>query len=227
MPTVGYIILAVSLAVLGLSPLDLLFASLLGFMIGIGTATGQTLLYAFAPARLQRPVRNRGVGSTVAAGRVGTIVGPFVAGQLLMVGLTSGQVLVVLAPVAIAALVLCLLVVRFTAGRHRRRRRRLRPPSRRSTPTRERLVAAASLKMAAPLGGAAASDGGQLLATANRCAAISISSALASRLTREFFSRRKPGLDLLFGSVVSCRNEGITRPAVGSAGFDERGTTPP
>ena len=33
-----------------------------------------------------------------------------------MVGLTSGQVLVVLAPVAIAALVLCLLVVRFTAG---------------------------------------------------------------------------------------------------------------
>lgn len=114
--TVGYLILAASLAVLGLSPLNLLFASLLGFMIGIGTATGQTLLYAFAPLGYSAPVRNRGVGSTVAAGRVGTIVGPFAAGQLLMVGLTSGQVLVVLAPVAIAALVLCLLVVRFTAG---------------------------------------------------------------------------------------------------------------
>jgi AAHS family 3-hydroxyphenylpropionic acid transporter len=115
-PTIGYIILAVSLAVLGLSPLDLLFASLLGFMIGIGTATGQTLLYAFAPLGYSAPVRNRAVGSTVAAGRVGTIVGPMVAGLLLAGGLTAGQVLVVMVPVAIAALVLCLLVVRFTAG---------------------------------------------------------------------------------------------------------------
>ena len=71
-PTIGYIILAVSLAVLGLSPL--------GFMIGIGTATGQTLLYAFAPLGYGAPARNRGVGSSVAAGRVGTTAGPMVAG---------------------------------------------------------------------------------------------------------------------------------------------------
>jgi AAHS family 3-hydroxyphenylpropionic acid transporter len=71
-PTIGYIILAVSLAALGVSPLNLAFASVLSFMIGIGTATGRTLLYAFAPLGYSAPVRNRAVGSTVAAGRVGT-----------------------------------------------------------------------------------------------------------------------------------------------------------
>lgn len=113
-PTIGYLVLALSLAALGLAPLNLVLASCLAFLVGIGTATGQTLLYAFAPLGYSAPVRNRGTGSAVAAGRIGTIVGPLFAGLLLTAGLSSSGVMLVLVPIAIVALVMCLLTVRLT-----------------------------------------------------------------------------------------------------------------
>ncbi len=74
----------------------------------MAVTTGQTLLYAFAPLGYPAAVRNRGVGCVVAAGRLGTIVGPFFAGLLLTWGLAAGQVLVSLVPVVLAALIAAL-----------------------------------------------------------------------------------------------------------------------
>ena len=53
-PTIGHIILAVSLAALGVSPLNLAFASVLGFMIGIGTGDRTDAALRLRAAWLQR-----------------------------------------------------------------------------------------------------------------------------------------------------------------------------
>jgi AAHS family 3-hydroxyphenylpropionic acid transporter len=114
--TVGYIVLALGLYFLGAVALGLAFGMTTGFLVGIGTTTGQTLLYAFAPLCYPAAVRNRGVGCAVAAGRLGTIAGPMFAGVLQAGGLTAGMVLVWMIPAVAVALVACLSVVRMLHG---------------------------------------------------------------------------------------------------------------
>ena len=69
-----------------------------GFVVGIGTTTGQTLLYAFAPLCYPAAVRNRGSGARSRPGRLGTIAGPMFAGVLQRRGLSAGMVLVWMIP---------------------------------------------------------------------------------------------------------------------------------
>jgi MFS transporter, AAHS family, 3-hydroxyphenylpropionic acid transporter len=115
-PTIGYAILAVSLAYLGGMPIDVLMGSIVGFMLGVGCTTGQTLLYAFAPLCYPPAIRATGVGYAIAAGRFGTMMGPFIAGMLLASGFNHSQVLLIVAPVAIVTLVVVLLVGRMLPG---------------------------------------------------------------------------------------------------------------
>jgi MFS transporter, AAHS family, 3-hydroxyphenylpropionic acid transporter len=98
-PIVGYVILAGALTSVSVLPIDLTVGTVIGFMLGAGVTTGQTLLYAFAPLCYPAGVRNRGVGCAVAAGRLGTIFGPLFAGLLLSAGLTSAQVMLALLPI--------------------------------------------------------------------------------------------------------------------------------
>jgi len=114
--TVGYLLLAAGLIGLGTVALDLPSGMLIGFVVGVAVTTGQTLLYAFAPLGYPAAVRNRGVGCVVAAGRLGTIVGPFCAGLLLTWGLVAGQVLISLVPVVLLALIAALLAARLLHG---------------------------------------------------------------------------------------------------------------
>jgi AAHS family 3-hydroxyphenylpropionic acid transporter len=62
------------------------------------------VLYAIAPALYSAQVRGTGIGLGVAAGRVGSIIGPLIAGILLGSGFSSATVLVAMLPlIAIAA----------------------------------------------------------------------------------------------------------------------------
>jgi MFS transporter, AAHS family, 3-hydroxyphenylpropionic acid transporter len=114
--TAGYVLLALGLYFLGVAALSLAFGMTTGFVVGVGVATGQTLLYAFAPLCYPAAVRNRGVGCAVAAGRLGTIVGPMFAGVLQAAGLSAGMVLVWLIPAVAVALAACLAVARMLHG---------------------------------------------------------------------------------------------------------------
>jgi AAHS family 3-hydroxyphenylpropionic acid transporter len=115
-PAVGYIVLAVVLAYLGMMPIELLMGMVLGFLLGIGVTTGQTLLYAYAPLCYPAGIRNTGTGYAIAAGRVGTIAGPFAAGMLLAAGLSADQVLTVVAPIAIVTMLVVFLVAWLLQG---------------------------------------------------------------------------------------------------------------
>ena len=107
-PVVGYVILGSALTALGMIDLNLAIGVVIGFFLGVGTTTGQTLLYAFAPLCYPAGVRNRGVGCAIAAGRLGTIFGPMLAGILLSSGLNSGQVALALLPIVAISLIAAL-----------------------------------------------------------------------------------------------------------------------
>jgi len=111
-PTLAYLLLALLLGFFGLAAFDFRAALALGFGVGAGVTTAQAVLYAFAPLCYKESIRNTGVGATVAAGRLGTIVGPLLAGSLLGSGKSAAQVLLVLIPITLVSGIMSLLVVR-------------------------------------------------------------------------------------------------------------------
>ena len=111
-PSVAYLLLAIVLGIFGMAAFDFRAAIALGFGVGLGVTTAQAILYAFAPLCYGPSIRNTGVGATVAAGRLGTIVGPLLAGILLGSGRSAADVLLVLIPITLLAGLMCLLVVR-------------------------------------------------------------------------------------------------------------------
>ena len=83
-------------------------AALSAFLLG-----AQFILYGLCPAYYQTITRGTGTGAAVAVSRLGSAIGPFLAGQLLGAGATATQVLQSLLPItgaaAAAALVLMFL----------------------------------------------------------------------------------------------------------------------
>jgi MFS transporter, AAHS family, 3-hydroxyphenylpropionic acid transporter len=67
---------------------------------------------AKAEEAIPASIRNRGVGAAVAAGRLGTIAGPLLAGSLLRAGRTAADVLIVLIPITLVSGTMTLLVVK-------------------------------------------------------------------------------------------------------------------
>jgi MFS transporter, AAHS family, 3-hydroxyphenylpropionic acid transporter len=102
---------AIPIACVALSILLLILAgaqsmvamSLLGLGTGFCVVGSQFTLYGAASTFFRGAVRGRGVGSSVAAGRFGSALGPLVAGQLLALGVGSENVFRLLAPVALLA----------------------------------------------------------------------------------------------------------------------------
>lgn len=92
-----YLGMLVALAALGLvQRFDLLL--LAGAAAGFCAIGGQLVLYALAPMLYPAAIRATGVGATVAVGRLGSMAGPLVAGQILALGMGGSAVLFTAAP---------------------------------------------------------------------------------------------------------------------------------
>jgi MFS transporter, AAHS family, 3-hydroxyphenylpropionic acid transporter len=117
-PGTAFVALALFLAVFGFMELKLPIALMAAFGMGAMIAVAQTTLYAFAPLCYPASIRNTGVGAAVAAGRLGTIAGPLLAGTLLDAGKTAQNVLIILIPITIVSGIMSLLVVRLLTHRN-------------------------------------------------------------------------------------------------------------
>ncbi|WP_321926454.1 3-(3-hydroxy-phenyl)propionate transporter MhpT [Burkholderia sp. BCC1998] len=86
-------------------------------MCGMFLIGAQSVLYALASAIYPTRMRGTGVGAAVAVGRVGSILGPFVAGQLLALGESTTMLMASSIPlVVVAALSALTVVARNRAG---------------------------------------------------------------------------------------------------------------
>lgn len=103
---VTYLGMITALLVLAARNGTYLFAG--AFFAGFFVIGGQLILYAMAPALYPAPVRGTGVGAAVAVGRLGSILGPVLAGLWLSHGFGSETVPLIAVPgllVAFAAAV--------------------------------------------------------------------------------------------------------------------------
>ena len=102
--TLTYVGLAATMFALasatGISPV-LILSGLAGFLV-LGA---QYSLYALAPVLYPEQVRASGAGAAVAVGRLGSIAGPLVAGELRQAGYSAGEVFGAMTPVVLTAAV--------------------------------------------------------------------------------------------------------------------------
>lgn len=94
---------AVSLALLAGAPVSMTISALIGLGLGATMNGAQAVLYGLAPSAYPASMRGTGIGSAVAFGRLGSAAGPLLAGVLVGVGLSAGQIMVVLIPIMLVA----------------------------------------------------------------------------------------------------------------------------
>jgi MFS transporter, AAHS family, 3-hydroxyphenylpropionic acid transporter len=114
-PIGSYVGSAVILTLFGFCSFGFNIVLVLAFCVGVTITVAQAILYAFAPLCYPSEVRNTGVGAAVAAGRLGTIVGPLLAGVLLGAGKSAANILAVMVPITLGSGILALLVVKMIA----------------------------------------------------------------------------------------------------------------
>jgi len=111
-------------------PLVVAYLLLAAAMVGLAAATtpaaiyalsaaagflvvgAQFSLFAVAPMLYPAHLRAAGAGAAVGVGRLGSIFGPLVAGELRHVGFSAGEVFLTMAPVGLAAAVILLALAR-------------------------------------------------------------------------------------------------------------------
>jgi hypothetical protein len=81
------------------------------FWAGACLIGAQFVLYGLAPTYYQTITRGTGTGASVAVSRLGSAMGPYLAGQLLGAGATATQVLQSLLPLTGAAAIAALLLM--------------------------------------------------------------------------------------------------------------------
>ncbi|MGU2441241.1 3-(3-hydroxy-phenyl)propionate transporter MhpT [Burkholderia cenocepacia] len=106
-----YVGIVLSLVALAAAPG---FASLAAaaFAAGMFVVGGQSVLYALAAMYYPTAMRGTGVGSAVAVGRLGSVVGPLAAATLLAAGRSAPVVIGASIPVTLVAAVAALLLIR-------------------------------------------------------------------------------------------------------------------
>ncbi|WP_370599416.1 3-(3-hydroxy-phenyl)propionate transporter MhpT [Pseudomonas nitroreducens] len=105
------------LALAGLGSLDGFVSMLLvGFTAGFFVLAAQLVLYALAPQFYPAGIRATGVGSAVAVGRLGSIGGPLLAGQMLASGAGATGLMAVAAPGIVVAAAGIILLLRHRSG---------------------------------------------------------------------------------------------------------------
>jgi len=106
-----YVGIIASLAALSMAPgFGALAAA--AFFAGMFVIGGQSVLYALSAEFYPTAMRGTGVGAAVAVGRLGSVVGPLAAGQLLAMGRSSSTVIGASIPVTLIAAAAALLLVR-------------------------------------------------------------------------------------------------------------------
>jgi MFS transporter, AAHS family, 3-hydroxyphenylpropionic acid transporter len=96
---VCYAGLAVSLLVIAALGHELALVAITAGLLGVFLIGAMFVLYGLAPAYYQTITRGTGTGASVAMSRLGSAMGPFLAGQLLGAGATASQVLQSLLPI--------------------------------------------------------------------------------------------------------------------------------
>ncbi|MBN3812020.1 3-(3-hydroxy-phenyl)propionate transporter MhpT [Paraburkholderia sp. Ac-20347] len=82
-----------------------------GLLCGLFLVGGQSVLYALAGHAYPTEVRGTGVGAAVAVGRLGSILGPLVAGQLFAIGQSPSMLVASSIPLVVIAAIAALTVV--------------------------------------------------------------------------------------------------------------------
>jgi MFS transporter, AAHS family, 3-hydroxyphenylpropionic acid transporter len=98
---IAFVALPVLVLLLAQSPPQVVPVSVLVLLLGSAVIAAQAFLYATAPALYPTAIRASGVGAAVAVGRIGSIVGPKLAGVLKGMGHSSSQMLIDLLPIVI------------------------------------------------------------------------------------------------------------------------------
>jgi AAHS family 3-hydroxyphenylpropionic acid transporter len=107
---VTFVTLPVLLVVLARAPPEIEIIACVVFLLGCSVIAAQAFLYAMAPIPYPTVIRGVGVGSAVAAGRIGSFVGPKLAGILKSAGHDPARLLMDLVPVAIFTSICALLL---------------------------------------------------------------------------------------------------------------------
>ncbi|MBH3433871.1 3-(3-hydroxy-phenyl)propionate transporter MhpT [Pseudomonas citronellolis] len=101
------------LTLAGLGSLDGFVSMLLaGFAAGFFVLAAQLVLYALAPQFYPAGIRATGVGSAVAVGRLGSIGGPLLAGQMLASGSSTASLMAIATPGVLIAAIGILVLLR-------------------------------------------------------------------------------------------------------------------
>ncbi|MFA8324613.1 3-(3-hydroxy-phenyl)propionate transporter MhpT [Burkholderia ubonensis] len=103
--------IVLSLAALAIAP-GLVWLSVAAFAAGMFVVGGQSVLYALAAMYYPTAMRGTGVGSAVAVGRLGSVVGPLAAATLLAAGRSAPMVIGASIPVTLVAAVAALVLIR-------------------------------------------------------------------------------------------------------------------
>lgn len=90
---------------------ELVLVAAAAALVGTTVIGAQFILYGLSPAYYQTITRGTGTGAAVAASRLGSAVGPYLAGRLLGAGLSASQVLESLLPITGAAAIAVLLLM--------------------------------------------------------------------------------------------------------------------
>lgn len=109
-----FVAIPLLLAALAKSPPQVTLIVLVVFLLGCAVIAGQAFLYTMAPSGYPTTIRGVGVGAAVAAGRIGSIVGPKLGGALRAAGHGGAQLLLDILPLVIVGSVCALLLTRYT-----------------------------------------------------------------------------------------------------------------
>jgi AAHS family 3-hydroxyphenylpropionic acid transporter len=97
-----YLVMGVFLALLAVASNDLWTLVPIAIGLGFGVLVAQAILYALAPKLYGVAHRGAGVGAAVSIGRLGSAVGPLLAGAMLTLGLTPSGLLLAILPIVAA-----------------------------------------------------------------------------------------------------------------------------
>jgi MFS transporter, AAHS family, 3-hydroxyphenylpropionic acid transporter len=95
--------LILALVALAIVPATFTLVLAAGAVVGAALMPVQAILYGLAPSYYPPIIRGTGVGAAVAAGRLGSVAGPLLAGALIAGGRSGGVVLAGVIPIAAVA----------------------------------------------------------------------------------------------------------------------------
>ena len=102
-----FAVAGVNIAMIGYPGLSLAFLFAVVFLAGMGIVGGQAAVNALAATYYPTPLRSTGIGWSLGIGRIGAIVGPVLAGELMALHWSNQQLFIAAAvPALISALVM-------------------------------------------------------------------------------------------------------------------------